>query len=79
MRSWRSIRSGLTYESTADGLVHVVNPRLGREGLFNPDGSWHSGELRYCGVDQHHMIVWTFGFEALQAGTVETYIADGRF
>jgi hypothetical protein len=77
--SWRSMRSGLVYELTDDGLVRVVDPRLGREGLFDRDGRWHSGELRYCRLDQHHMIRWLVGVETVKAHAVETHIATGKF
>jgi hypothetical protein len=78
-RTWRSLRSGLQYTVTDDLAVRVVNPRLNREGLFDRDGRWLSGELRHCGLDQHHMILWLTGLETVKAAAVETHIPAGKF
>lgn len=39
--------TGTVYETDEDGLVVVREPD-GREGRFDRDGRWHSGELRFA-------------------------------
>lgn len=36
------------YTPTHDGLVRVVDPATGQEGIFTETGEWKSGELRYA-------------------------------
>ena len=38
--------TGDHYAPTADGLVRVESRATGRSGIFQPDGTWVSGELR---------------------------------
>lgn len=40
--------TGYTYELVSDGVVRVVDPATGREGVFNAKGQWRSGELTYA-------------------------------
>jgi hypothetical protein len=56
MRKLRHALTGATYEVVEGGLVRVEHD--GREGLFRPDGTWHSGELRDA---DPHMIGWVGG------------------
>ena len=48
--------TGGIYQNRDDGRVEVEEDGL--VGIFNLDGSWHSGELRHA---DPHMIVWVGG------------------
>jgi len=48
--------TGGLYRAREDGLVEVEEKGL--QGVFHPDGTWHSGELRFADV---HMIAWVGG------------------
>jgi hypothetical protein len=63
---WRSLRTRLKYESLDNGQVRVIDAVRGREGIFNADGTPHSGEISQCGTDQYHMIQWTAGFSKVR-------------
>jgi hypothetical protein len=40
--------TGLIYERISEGAVKVVDPKSGKEGIFNEKGQWQSGELTYA-------------------------------
>ncbi|MHB8695597.1 MAG: hypothetical protein ACYDHH_30620 [Solirubrobacteraceae bacterium] len=63
---WRSLRTGLEYESLDNGQVRVIDAARGREAIFNADGTPHSGEISHCGTDQYHMIQWAVGFSKVR-------------
>lgn len=74
---WRSIKSGLSYELLDSGLIRVIDTRRDREGLFNPDGTRHSGDIPHCDTDSYHMIEWVMGFEKAKSGLAIS--AENRF
>jgi hypothetical protein len=40
--------TGHIYEELDDGLVRVLDPSTGHEGVFTKRAEWRSGELRYA-------------------------------
>jgi hypothetical protein len=44
--------SGYVYEDIGDGLVKVVDPEKGVEGVFDAEANWQSGDLNYA---DYHM------------------------
>lgn len=44
--------TGYVYESAGDGFVTVTDPATGKQGLFDTEATWKSGELTYS---DYHM------------------------
>lgn len=40
--------NGQVYTTTDDGLVEVYDPSTGECGVFDENGEWQSGELKYA-------------------------------
>lgn len=68
MTCWRSVKTGFRYELLEDGRVRVTDPRRGREGVFNADGSPDSGEIAHCGTDTYHVIQWAAAHDRVLRG-----------
>jgi hypothetical protein len=63
---WRSLRTRLEYQTLDNGQVRVIDAAHGREGIFNVDGTPHSGEISSCGTDLYHMIQWAAGYSKIR-------------
>lgn len=66
----RHAYSGYIYETMADGMVKVDDPKTGRSGIFTPDAKWLSGDLTYA---DHHMIGHIGGKTAEGATSLGTF------
>lgn len=40
--------TGYVYDDAGDGLVSVTDPATGKDGVFDAEATWKSGELTYA-------------------------------
>jgi hypothetical protein len=65
--------TGHVYERISEGVVKVVDPATGQEGIFNEKGQWQSGDLKYA---DFHMCGNVGGKQASLA--MESVLAGGQ-